>query len=66
MVGALLDIGRGRLDLDALGRLLKSPQPGAALLTTPPEGLTLERVYYRSFPHLSCGKLNQPTHPEAS
>jgi tRNA U38,U39,U40 pseudouridine synthase TruA len=47
MVGALLDVGRGRLADADFAQLLDHPQPGAPLLTAPARGLTLERVFYR-------------------
>lgn len=53
MVGAVLDVGRGRLIVNDIEDLLKSPSPGAPLYTTPARGLTLERVYYRSSPGLT-------------
>jgi tRNA pseudouridine38-40 synthase len=52
MVGALLDVGRGRMsESDFLG-LLSKPRPGAPIQTAPARGLTLERVHYRQFPAL--------------
>lgn len=48
MVGALLEVGRGRLGESELRQLLEQPRPGAPLPTAPARGLTLERVYYRS------------------
>ena len=48
MVGALLEVGRGRMTVGAFNTLLDSPTPGAPIPTAPARGLTLERVYYRS------------------
>lgn len=53
MVGALLDVGRGKLTLNDIEDLLESPSPGAPLYTAPARGLTLERVYYRASPGLT-------------
>ena len=53
MVGALLDVGRGRLTINDIEGLLESPSPGAPLYTSPARGLTLERVYYRASPGLT-------------
>ena len=50
MVGALLEVGRGRLDEVEFRRLLEHPSPGAPLQTAPARGLTLERVFYRRLP----------------
>ncbi len=50
MVGALLEVGRGRLNVPGFGGLLRDPRPGAPLPTAPPGGLTLERVWYRPPP----------------
>jgi tRNA pseudouridine38-40 synthase len=47
MVGALLEVGRGRRDPDWLLDLLARPQPGAPIETAAAAGLTLEKVYYR-------------------
>jgi tRNA pseudouridine38-40 synthase len=47
MVGAVLEVGRGRRDLDSLRRLLDHPTPGASIHTAPAAGLCLEKVYYR-------------------
>ncbi len=52
MVGALLDVGRGRLGMDDFEDLLQKPQPGAPVFTAPARGLTLERVFYRNSPLL--------------
>jgi tRNA pseudouridine38-40 synthase len=53
MVGALLDVGRGKLTIKDIEDLLESPTPGAPLYTAPARGLSLERVYYRASPRLS-------------
>jgi tRNA pseudouridine38-40 synthase len=52
LVGALIEVGRGRRSVDDLESLIKSPEPGASVWTAPAEGLTLERVYYRRSRHL--------------
>jgi tRNA pseudouridine38-40 synthase len=52
MVGALLDVGRGNLDIEEFRRLLDEPQPGAPVHTAPARGLSLERVLYRRGPAL--------------
>jgi tRNA pseudouridine38-40 synthase len=53
MVGAVLEVGRRRRTLDELRLLLDHPTPGASIQTAPPEGLCLEKVYYRHAPILS-------------
>lgn len=53
MVGALLEVGCGRMTPREFFSLLDSPSPGAHLPTAPAKGLTLERVYYRASPRLS-------------
>ncbi len=45
-VGALVEIGRGRLSLQALADMLREARPGAAHFAAPPHGLCLMRVYY--------------------
>jgi tRNA pseudouridine38-40 synthase len=52
-VGAVLEVGRGRRDLDSLRRLLDHPTPGASINTAPAAGLCLEKVYYRRAPGFS-------------
>ena len=52
LVGTLLLVGWGRLAPADVAALLAVPQPGAGILTAAAEGLTLERVYYRSTPLL--------------
>jgi tRNA pseudouridine38-40 synthase len=55
IVGALVEVGRGALDVDAFGSLLDRPVPrgstsdaaNIARFTAPPSGLFLERVAYR-------------------
>ena len=47
IVGALVEVGRGRLTPDDLRGLLEKPRPGAtAAWTAPPSGLFLETVRY--------------------
>ncbi|MEJ2189697.1 MAG: tRNA pseudouridine(38-40) synthase TruA [Acidobacteriota bacterium] len=53
MVGALFEVGWDRRSLAEFQNLIRQPTPGAPLWTAPAEGLTLERVYYRSSPLLS-------------
>jgi tRNA pseudouridine38-40 synthase len=53
MVGALLEVGCGRMSPDAFFDLLDSPSPGARIPTAPARGLTLERVYYRTSQRLT-------------
>jgi len=48
MVGALLEVGYGKMSSDAFFDLLDSPSPGAHIPTAPAKGLSLERVYYRA------------------
>lgn len=45
IAGTLVDIGRGRLDKDAIPRLLEVKDRTQAGITAPPEGLMLEQVY---------------------
>jgi tRNA pseudouridine38-40 synthase len=47
MVGAALEVGRGRRRLEDLRALIEDPQPGAPIQTAPAAGLTLHRVVYR-------------------
>jgi len=60
MVGALLDVGYGKLSIEELVGLLESPSPGAPLYTVPARGLTLERVYYRASPSLTVDSRATP------
>ncbi|MDP2340429.1 MAG: tRNA pseudouridine(38-40) synthase TruA [Deltaproteobacteria bacterium] len=45
MAGTLVDIGRGRFDVDSIPAMLQARDRKAAGITAPPEGLTLEEVY---------------------
>ena len=45
MAGTLVDIGRGRFDVDAIPAMLAARDRTRAGITAPPEGLTLEEVY---------------------
>lgn len=47
MVGALLEVGRGRLEPDDIGRILESRDRKPAGPTAPPTGLFLVEVLYR-------------------
>jgi tRNA pseudouridine38-40 synthase len=47
IVGVLVDIGRGALEVHAAAALLTSSSGEAARLTAPASGLFLERVYYK-------------------
>ncbi|MBA3319840.1 MAG: tRNA pseudouridine(38-40) synthase TruA [Pyrinomonadaceae bacterium] len=46
LVGALAEVGRGRLSVGQFSRLLKTPSNEPAAWTAPPSGLFLERVVY--------------------
>ncbi|MBA3320882.1 MAG: tRNA pseudouridine(38-40) synthase TruA [Pyrinomonadaceae bacterium] len=46
IVGTLLDVGRGALDLAAIARALKTGGRSLAGATAPARGLTLKRVHY--------------------
>ena len=61
MVGALLEVGYGRMTIDDMRKLLESPQPGAHIQTAPARGLSLERVYYRPSPRLSPAEETGPS-----
>ncbi|MBI4885625.1 MAG: tRNA pseudouridine(38-40) synthase TruA [Acidobacteria bacterium] len=50
LVGVLVEVGRGGLDVDAAAALLEGPSPLPARLTAPASGLFLERVYYPGDP----------------
>jgi tRNA pseudouridine38-40 synthase len=47
MVGVLVEIGRGALDVDAAARFLTDTSSAPARLTAPPSGLFLARVFYK-------------------
>lgn len=47
IVGVLVEIGRGALDVSAAASMLNSRTGEAARLTAPASGLFLERVYYK-------------------
>ena len=46
IVGTLVEVGKGRLEPDAIPRILDSRERSAAGPTAPPQGLFLERVEY--------------------
>ncbi len=50
IVGVLVQIGRGALDVESAASLLTSPSGEVARLTAPASGLFLERVYYEGEP----------------
>jgi tRNA pseudouridine38-40 synthase len=47
LVGALVSVGEGKLTPADLQRILESRERTAAVLTAPPQGLFLARVFYR-------------------
>lgn len=47
LVGALVDVGVGKLTPDDLEAILESGRRTARVATAPPQGLSLERVFYR-------------------
>lgn len=46
MVGALIDVGTGKLEPDHVGKILQSRIRTAWVVTAPAHGLTLEKVFY--------------------
>lgn len=60
MVGALLEVGHGRMTDTELMDLIDSPRPGASVPTAPARGLTLERVFYRASSRLSFPDAKPP------
>ncbi len=46
LVGALIDVGRGRYNLDDFQKLLLEPERNGAVWVAPPQGLTLLKVEY--------------------
>jgi len=50
MVGVLVEVGRGQLDVDAAARYLLQETGAPARLTAPASGLFLARVYYANEP----------------
>ncbi len=53
VVGALFEVGWNRRSVNELQTLIEAPAPGSSLWTAPAQGLTLEKVYYRSSALLS-------------
>jgi tRNA pseudouridine38-40 synthase len=50
VVGALAEVGRGRLSVEGFGALLETYSGEPAAWTAPPSGLFLERVLYEGDP----------------
>ena len=48
VVGVLVEIGRGGLDVNAAATFLAESSTAPARLTAPPSGLFLYRVYYKN------------------
>jgi tRNA pseudouridine38-40 synthase len=46
MVGVIVEVGRGGLNIDAVDDFLRKPSSTPAKLTAPASGLFLERVFY--------------------
>lgn len=46
LAGTLVDVGRGRYTVDDVARIMAAKDRAQAGVTAPPEGLTLEVVYY--------------------
>lgn len=46
MVGALIDVGKHRSNVERITELLNSPKTDKMLSTAPAKGLTLEKIYY--------------------
>jgi tRNA pseudouridine38-40 synthase len=50
IVGVLVEVGRGRLGVEAVAELMRTGSEDVARLTAPASGLFLERVYYEGDP----------------
>jgi len=48
MAGTLVEVGRGRRDVNSLAEVLQSRDRRRAGLTAPPEGLCMEKVWYEA------------------
>ena len=46
IAGALYEVGRGRLNAQEVGQILASRKRVDKIVTAPPQGLCLERVFY--------------------
>lgn len=46
LMGCLVEVGRGKLDPDAVKGILAARDRSAAPVTAPPQGLTLQRIFY--------------------
>jgi tRNA pseudouridine38-40 synthase len=46
LAGALVSVGQGKLTAEAIGRLLEARERTPAVMTAPPQGLCLRRVFY--------------------
>jgi tRNA pseudouridine38-40 synthase len=53
LIGVLAEVGRGKLAVKDVERMLEVKSDAAARLTAPPSGLFLERVYYKGDERLS-------------
>lgn len=49
LVGALVDVGRGKISLEALQCILESKQRTHLVTTAPAKGLCLEKVFYEGY-----------------
>ena len=47
MVGAMLDVGLGRIAPDEIGEILQTSKRTARVVSAPAKGLRMERVFYR-------------------
>jgi tRNA U38,U39,U40 pseudouridine synthase TruA len=47
MVGAMIDVGLGRIAPEEISELLKTTHRSARVVSAPARGLSMERVFYR-------------------
>jgi len=56
MVGALIDVGYGKMDPSEIRTILAGQKRTARVVSAPARGLCLERVFYRT-PQRACRQI---------
>jgi tRNA pseudouridine38-40 synthase len=63
IVGVLVEVGRGRLSVTDVARIMRADAPSVAEFTAPPSGLSLEKVTYGAPAPLRAPRENRPPAP---